>query len=725
MKISTSSSLALSIASWFASADAFWRMNCGIAQVGRIDPILSPNAISGHTHLLSGAINVNTTSNFDSLSAASCTTCSIQKDLSAYWTPLLYYQYKNGSFIDVPNQGTVVYYLGRGEDRENIIPFPYGFKMLSGDSTARSYDNSTMTYGNKTYGSRPVSDRVSFVCIDYNNPQQETPYLNNTNCPNGLRAQIQFQSCWDGVNLYKSDQSHVAYMSQIDNGVCPPTHPKPLPHLFFEIYYFPNEIDSSDGGQFVFSNGDTTGYGFHGDFLNAWDNDVLTEAVAECINGNPSGVIEECAPLNASQDEYFGVNCPERASLVNEQVRGVLPKLPGCNDVTYGPAKAPQGICSTQPSLNDLPNTDGQKKVEPVANTTTVSLESGKTATYQGCYMDGTGARSLSGASTKNSTGMSTATCAAYCQYQGYSVFGTEYSSECYCGNSISAATTDQSDCAMVCSGNMTEYCGGSARLSVWSITGNATETVSASGPSVSGATYISCYSDDGNTRTLSTRTTSSAMTLELCAQTAQKGNYQYFGIEYASECWTGNTLATSAATLAEGKCSMSCSGNATETCGGPNALSLFTNDLYVEPGSPISVAVTGSSGTTTKFNFIGCYTEGTSGRTLGGSSSYSTSSSNMTVEMCASACYAKGYSYAGVEYSKECYCNSIGITNGGAIAADSADCSMLCAGDLTEYCGGSSRLSVYTLKGNATSASTAPQRRHVHGRHFWNVPSF
>ena len=184
--------------------------------------------------------------------------------MSAYWTPLLYYQYKNGSFIDVPNQGTVVYYLGRGEDRENIIPFPYGFKMVSGDSTVRSYDNSTMTYGNKTYGSRPVSDRVSFVCIDYNNPQQETPYLNNTNCPDGLRAQIQFQSCWDGVNLYKSDQSHVAYMSQIDNGVCPPTHPTPLPHLFFEIYYFPNELDTSDGGQFVFSNGDTTGYGFHG-----------------------------------------------------------------------------------------------------------------------------------------------------------------------------------------------------------------------------------------------------------------------------------------------------------------------------------------------------------------------------------------------------------------------------------------------------------------------------
>lgn len=136
--------------------------------------------------------------------------------------------------------------------------------MVSGDSTARSYDNTTMTYGNSTYGPRPVADRVSFVCIDYNNETPQTTFLNNTDCPDGLRAQIQFQSCWDGVNLYKSDQSHVAYMSQIDNGVCPPTHPVLLPHLFFEIYYFPNSMDTSDGGKFVFSNGDTTGYGFHG-----------------------------------------------------------------------------------------------------------------------------------------------------------------------------------------------------------------------------------------------------------------------------------------------------------------------------------------------------------------------------------------------------------------------------------------------------------------------------
>ncbi|KIW13478.1 hypothetical protein PV08_08666 [Exophiala spinifera] len=709
MKINTSWSLAISLASWYPSVDAFWRMNCGIAQLGRIDPIISPGKVSGHTHVLSGAINIDTTSTFDSLSRASCTTCSVQKDLSAYWTPLLYYQYKNGSFINVPNGGTVVYYLGRGDDRANIIPFPEGFRMVSGDTTARSYDSNTLTYGTKQSPGRPVSDRVSFVCIDYDKPQQQTPALNNTNCPDGLRAQIQFQSCWDGVNLYKPDQSHVAYMSQIDNGICPPTHPKVLPHLFFEMYYFPNDLDTSDGGQFVFANGDATGYGFHGDFLNGWDNQTLSDAVTQCINANEDGVIEECPPLAASNDEYFGTNCPERASLVNEQVIGVLPKLPGCNNVTHGPASAPQGICPTQPSLNNLTDTDGQTRVQPVANVTTLTLSNGQTANYQGCYVDSTGGRALSGASTSNATGMSTSTCATYCLNQGYSVFGTEYSKECYCGPSVPATKANQTDCAMVCSGNSTEYCGAPSRLSVWTVTGNSTQPPPP-GPSVSGATYISCYSDNGNPRTLATRTTSSQMTLELCAQAAQSGNYKYFGIEYASECWVGNTLASSAAPIAEGKCSMQCSGNSSEVCGGPNALSLFQNKNFQQPGNQPTVS---------NFTFLGCYMEGSSGRALGGSQSYSTSDSGMTVEKCVSTCSSKGYSYAGVEYSKECYCNSIGITNGGAIASNPADCSMICAGNQTEYCGGSSRLTVYTLKPNNSSSVATTGKRHLHSRAF------
>jgi hypothetical protein len=40
------------------------------------------------------------------------------------------------------------------------------------------------------------------------------------------------------------------------NGACPPTHPILLPHLFFEVLYSMDGVDTSDGGKFVFANGD-------------------------------------------------------------------------------------------------------------------------------------------------------------------------------------------------------------------------------------------------------------------------------------------------------------------------------------------------------------------------------------------------------------------------------------------------------------------------------------
>lgn len=89
--------------------------------------------------------------------------------------------------------------------------------------------------------------RVSFRCINEANDIPEEHYLFRTDCVNGMRAQINFQSCWDGVNLYLEDSAHVAYVSGIDHGSCPPSHPVPIPGLFFEYIFQPViESTSSD-----------------------------------------------------------------------------------------------------------------------------------------------------------------------------------------------------------------------------------------------------------------------------------------------------------------------------------------------------------------------------------------------------------------------------------------------------------------------------------------------
>lgn len=84
-----------------------------------------------------------------------------------------------------------------------------------------------------------------------------------------------------------------------------------------------------------------------------------------------------------------------------------------------------------------------------------------------------------------------------------------------------------------------------------------------------------------------------------------------------------------------------------------------------------------------------------------------------MTIELCLSTCY--NYKYAGVEYGRECWCsntlNLVGNT-GATPAANLTDssCGFLCPGNATEYCGSSSKMSLFWFdevkaKGNGNLA--------------------
>lgn len=99
----------------------------------------------------------------------------------------------------------------------------------------------SQTWGNAAYPSRLIAEAIDFACLGAEAYAQAYS-LNNTawspfDCYNGLRAELHFPTCWDGVNLYLSDNSHVAHLSSIDNGACPPTHPYQLPHIFLETLY--------------------------------------------------------------------------------------------------------------------------------------------------------------------------------------------------------------------------------------------------------------------------------------------------------------------------------------------------------------------------------------------------------------------------------------------------------------------------------------------------------
>ncbi|KAI0385705.1 WSC domain-containing protein [Hypomontagnella monticulosa] len=711
MGVSKNALLSILAVAFYGRVDAYWRMSCSLIQTGRLDPnmvfipypplLKSPGAVSAHVHKVSGASNFGLSNTYEDLISSSCTSCEVQDDKSIYWTPQLYYEYTNGSFLEVPNGGTVVYYLGRGENRSNIEPFPPGFQMVSGDPYLRSNDTSSYTYGDSSHASRLVSDRVSFACLDSSGSMPEQNYLFRTDCDNGLRAQIQFPSCWDGRD-YQMDQSHVAYMSAIDNGVCPPSHPRQLVHLFFEVIYGVNDVPKEDGGRFVFANGDPTGFGFHGDFMNGWDSDVLKEALDTCVNDDSTnGQISLCPPLAKSQTPYYATNCPERPAIVNEAVKNMIDCLPGCNVVTTGPERATQLVCP-----DDHPSTNArvEEGSATMFNPTIGETLNGSTFVFAGCVADSGSSRSIKGYSFTASN-MTLELCTSTCSTKGYPLAGVEYSTECYCGRSFSSNATSPYDCSttpqMICGGNASEYCGAPNLLAVWNDTSAAVSTLTAAVTTINNgsARYLGCYTDSGSDgRTLSQASYSSdSMTANSCATYCQSKNYALSGVEYGGECYCGNALKASSTAAAEADCNMSCRGNSSQVCGGPSRISVWNNTLYVATRNLATVSTGG-------YAYLGCYTEGTSGRALARnvsagstSTSASTSDGSMTVEKCASYCSGKGYTYMGVEYSQECYCNNDGPLNGATKASES-DCSMTCKGDLTEWCGGSSRISVYKV---------------------------
>ncbi|KAF4637126.1 hypothetical protein G7Y89_g965 [Cudoniella acicularis] len=101
-------------------------------------------------------------------------------------------------------------------------------------------------------------------------------------------------------------------------------------------------------------------------------------------------------------------------------------------------------------------------------------------------------------------------------------------------------------------------------------------------------------------------------------------------------------------------------------------------------------------------YEYYGCYIENAAGRVLGEGYSHGP---GITLESCAATC--TGFLYFGTEYADECYCgNSFEFPTS---AVSDTDCSMICAGDDQEFCGGWMRISVYSLVENSLSSTVVP----------------
>lgn len=225
-----------------------------------------------------------------------------------------------------------------------------------------------------------------------------------------------------------------------------------------------------------------------------------------------------------------------------------------------------------------------------------------------------------------------------------------DVSAECYCGNSLSDATTLQKDptCSMGCSANSSEACGGPNLLTVYYANQPAPKGPQTN-PGPSGWTSYGCWID-GAPRTLGHQVQvsggSAAMSVSACTAACGFANYTLAGVEYASECWCDNYVSASASKTDISDCNMVCNGDSSEFCGAGNRLDIYASGTTTPSIKPKSTAVPPNG-----WQPMGCYSDSVGSRTLA-QEQYGLGP--MTVEICTSACARGGYSFAGVEYGGE-----------------------------------------------------------------------
>ncbi|KAH7392525.1 hypothetical protein BKA66DRAFT_439251 [Pyrenochaeta sp. MPI-SDFR-AT-0127] len=296
---------------------ALIRFGCSQLVVDRLDPLVEPgNAPSAHLHQIIGGnsfVPDMSPEKHDPAKLSTCTTCQPLDDFSNYWTASLYFRARNGTFKRVKqkgnsgfegqNGGMTVYYmqnqLADFQQKSKVKAFQPGFRMLIGAPTAAT---------------RAEADRypqLTYTCLqDMGTRYPETKSFPKKPCPAGIMVNLRFPTCWDGKNLDSPDHmSHMAYTATgtfESQGPCPSSHPVRMAQLMYEVIYETAPFNDpsiwpADGSQpFVYSFGDKTGFGNHGDYVFGWKDDSLQKILdEECYVGCKSMRTQSIEQMNA------------------------------------------------------------------------------------------------------------------------------------------------------------------------------------------------------------------------------------------------------------------------------------------------------------------------------------------------------------------------------------------------------------------------------------------
>ncbi|KAI9449273.1 WSC domain-containing protein [Lactarius psammicola] len=201
-------------------------------------------------------------------------------------------------------------------------------------------------------------------------------------------------------------------------------------------------------------------------------------------------------------------------------------------------------------------------------------------------------------------------------------------------------------------------------------------------------------------------------MTIEKCAAfcDSRPVPYRFMGLTNGFQCSCDNFFENIFESESDFWCNAPCPGNPSEVggCGGKVNWQSVASTYYNPSVTIIIPALVPSVGL---WDGLGCYNDSVSARAL----QVRVEAGNTTVESCVAACQAQGFSLAGLEFGRECWCGSqlqhgsqfYGNDNGIDTSnpnhrefPDEKFCSMGCQGDPTKLCGGPALLNLYNFTG-------------------------
>ncbi|PJI95068.1 DUF1996 domain-containing protein [Luteimicrobium subarcticum] len=253
-----------------------FQMNCTVNHTAFDDPLVLPGQFGkSHNHSFMGNLDTNAASTPDTLMTGSGTSCTVAQDKSAYWFPTLY---RGDKQVISPDLQTI-YYKSGIVDYKKVQPFPAGLRFYAGSPF----------YTSPTDFKNAPGTVEGWECGDSTKNWSIPTY-----CAPGSQLNMRYQapSCWDGVHLDSADhRSHMAYPV---NGECPADHPVPVPMIEMKISWpVSGDMTGVHLANMTMSDGSVMSVTWHYDFMNGWDQTVLSALTQHCIDGglqcNPHG----------------------------------------------------------------------------------------------------------------------------------------------------------------------------------------------------------------------------------------------------------------------------------------------------------------------------------------------------------------------------------------------------------------------------------------------------